>query len=53
MVTAEVSLHFLPESQYPGGTGKFIYQPLILDEKHLHLKQDQLRSHKVPSSLGL
>ena len=36
-----------------GGTGKFIYKPSILDEKHLHLKQDQLRSQKVPYSLGL
>ena len=35
-----VAVHFLPEPQYPGGTGKFIYKPSILDEKQLHLKQD-------------
>ena len=29
-----------------GGTGIFIYKPSILDEKQLHVKQDQLRSHK-------
>ena len=28
------------------GTGKFIYKPSILDEKQLHLKQNQSRSHK-------
>ena len=41
-----VAVHFLPESQYPGGTGTVIYKPLILDEKQLHLKQDRLRSRK-------
>ena len=29
------------------GTGKVIYKPSILDEKQLHLKQDQSRSHKT------
>ena len=35
------------------GTGKVIYKPSVLKEKQLYLKQDQSRSHKVPSSLGL
>ena len=30
-----------------GGT-EFIYKSTILDEKQLHLKQDWLRSHKIP-----
>ena len=38
-----VTVHFLPESQYPG---KVIYKPSVLDEKQLHLKQDRSRSHK-------
>ena len=43
-----VTVHFLPESQYPVGTGKFIYNtvPAIVDEIQVHLKQDQSRSHK-------
>ena len=41
-----VAVHFLPESQYPAGTGKFIYKPAIVDEMQLHLKQDRSRSHK-------
>ena len=36
-----------------GGIGKLTYKPLILDEKQLHLKKDQSRSHKMPSTLGL
>ena len=27
-------------------TGKVVYKLSVLDEKQLHLKQDQLRSHK-------
>ena len=38
-----VTIHFLPESQYPS---KVIYKPSVLDEIHLHLKQDRPRSHK-------
>ena len=40
-----VTVHFLPELQYPG-TGKVIYKPSIFDEEQLHLKQDQPKSHK-------
>ena len=36
-----------------GSTGKFIYKPAIFYEKQLHLKQDQLRNHKVSSTLAL
>ena len=43
-----VTVHFIPESQYPEDTSKVIYKPLILDEKHLKL--DWSRSHEV---LGL
>ena len=46
----KVAAHFLPESQYPVGMGKFIYKPAIVDEIQL---QDQLRSHKMLSTLGL
>ena len=38
-----VAEHILPELQYPG---KVIYKSSVLDERQLHLKQDQLRSHK-------
>ena len=30
-----VAVHFLPESQYPAGTGKFTYKPAIVDEIQL------------------
>ena len=41
-----VAVHFLPESQYPAGTGKFIYKPAIVYEIQLHLKWDRSRNHK-------
>ena len=46
-----VAVHFLPELQYPEGTGKVIYKPSIFYEEQLHLKQNRLRNHKMPSSL--
>ena len=51
MVT--VHFHSRPDLNTQGGRGKFIYKPSILDEKQVHLKQDQLRNHKVLFTLGL
>ena len=39
-----VGVYFLQNYNKKEGTGKFIYNPLILDNKQL-LKHDQLQSH--------
>ena len=36
----------MSESYHASYIRKFIYKPAIFDEKQLHIKQDQLRSHK-------
>ena len=41
-----VAVHFLPESQYPGGTGKFIYKLAILDKKTAPSQTGSIEKHK-------
>ena len=46
-----VAVLFLPESQYPGGTGKFIHKPAILDEQQLQIDLEALKVSRTVAML--
>ena len=46
-----VTVHFLPESQYPGSTSNFIYKPALFDKNSSFSSRINGKAIEVPSIL--